>query len=113
MSKDRERIKKKINARLRNSFDIPCVTVFRSNTCIYCSLIDRKNNKIIAQTSSKKLFPDSKNCNIDKSTKTGEEFGNMIKKLNIDKIIFNRNGFLYHGKVKALADGIRATGIKF
>ncbi len=111
--KKREKKKRKINSRLRGSFDRPCVTIFKSNTSIYCNLIDRKNNNVLASVSSRSLFKDSKNCNIEKATETGKKMGEKIKELKFDSIIFNRNGYLYHGKVKALADGIRNCGIKF
>lgn len=109
----RERKKKRINAKLSLSNNIPCLTVFRSNTAVYCYLIDRMNNNVLAYISSRNIFKDSRNCNIAKATETGKKMGKKIKDLNIESIVFNRNGFLYHGKIKALAEGVRSFGIKF
>jgi len=109
---NREKKKKKIFSKLIHS-DKPQVTVFRSNTCIYCSLINVKDNRKLASTSSREIEEDCKNCNTEKAYRTGELLGEKIKALNIKEVIFNRNGYLYHGKIKSLADGIRSKGIVF
>lgn len=110
---NREKKKKKIISRLKGSFDRPFVTVFKSNTAIYCSLIDMKNNKVLTSASSRELNKDRKNYNVDMAYKTGEILGEKIKALNVTHVVFNRNGYLYHGRVKYLADGIRSKGIVF
>lgn len=112
MNTSREKRKKKINYKLRNSFDRYFVCVFKSNTAIYCFLKDMKNNKVIKSVSSRNLYKDSYNCNVEKSRNTGIKMGEIINELGIKEVVFNRNGYLYHGKVKALADGIRSVGIK-
>jgi len=112
MNINREKVKKKINYKLRNSFDRYFVYVFKSNTAIYCTLKDMKNNKVIKSISSRNLYKDSYNCNVEKSKNTGVKMGEIINGLGIKEVVFNRNGYLYHGKVKALADGIRSVGIK-
>lgn len=71
-----------------------------------------KNNKIIKSVSSRILYKDSYNCNIEKAKNTGIKMGEAIKELGVTNVVFNRNGYLYHGKIKALADGIRSVGIK-
>ena len=112
MNTSREKRKKKINYKLRNSFDRYFVCVFKSNTAIYCFLKDMKNNKVIKSVSSRNLYKDSYNCNVEKSRNTGIKMGEIINELGIKEVVFNRNGYLYHGKVKAFADGIRSVGIK-
>ena len=112
MNTSREKRKKKINYKLRNSFDRYFVCVFKSNTAIYCFLKDMKNNKVIKSVSSRNLYKDSYNGNVEKSRNTGIKMGEIINELGIKEVVFNRNGYLYHGKVKALADGIRSVGIK-
>ena len=111
--KKRERKKRRFISKFNMSFDRPFVTVFKSNSSIYCDLVDRKRNMVLVSVSSRSLFKDSKSCNIEKATETGRKMGEKIKELKFDSIIFDRNGYLYHGRVKALADGIRDCGIKF
>ena len=109
---NRERTKKRINARIRNSGANYCVTVFKSNTAIYCSIVDLVNNKVLTSISSRDLYKNSKNCNKEKAEKTGIKVGEKIKEMKINNIVFNRNGYLYHGKIESLVEGIRSVGVK-
>jgi large subunit ribosomal protein L18 len=108
----REKIKKRINSRIKDSGAQYCVTVFKSNTAIYCSIIDIVNNKVLTSISSRTLYKDSKNCNKEKAKNTGIKVGEKLKELKLNNVVFNRNGYLYHGKVESLVDGIRSVGIK-
>lgn len=108
-----EKKKRRIKSRLKASLDKPLVTVFKSNSAISCILFDKINNKVLKSVSSRDLYKDSKNCNKEKANETGKKMGIEIKKLKYNSIVFNRNGYLYHGKVKALAEGIRECEIKF
>lgn len=90
----------------------PRVTVYKSNTAMYCSLRNDCDNKILATISSKNIDK-KKNCNKEKAKKLGELLGDSLKKLNIKEIVFDRGKYLYHGKVMALAEGIREKEIIF
>ena len=95
----------------------PRLIVFRSNKHIYGQLVDDNNNTTILSSSSKdkKLISAmQKNKNkIDQSKIVGSDLAEKIKKNKIDKIIYDRNGYRYHGRVKAMADAIREKGINF
>ena len=90
----------------------PRVIVYKSNTAMYCSVRNDCDNKILTTISSKNIDK-KKNCNKEKAKKLGELLGDNMKKLNITEIVFDRGKYLYHGKVMALADGIREKGIIF
>ena len=106
------RLKKKarIRKRVAGTPERPRLCVFRSATHIYAQIIDDANGTVLGAASSLKLKK-SGNCD------TAKEVGGLIAKVasekNIDTVVFDRNGFLYHGRVKALADGAREAGLKF
>ena len=98
--------------RILGTVSKPRVIVHKSNTAVYCSLRNDYANKVLATMSSRNIDK-KKNCNKEKAKKLGELLGDVIKKLNIKKIVFDRGNYLYHGKIKALAEGIREKGIVF
>ncbi|UOQ27793.1 50S ribosomal protein L18 [Candidatus Karelsulcia muelleri] len=90
----------------------PRISVFRSNKQIYVQIIDDVNHQTLLSYSSKK----KSNLKITKTKmarKIGMILGEKAKKRGIYKLVFDRNGYLYHGRVKALAEGLRKTGLKF
>ena len=94
----------------------PRLVVFRSNKHIYGQLVDDMSSTTIlsASTKSKSLSKDLKSTSKTEQSKlVGYEIASQIKKNKIDKIIYDRNGYKYHGRVKALADAIREKGINF
>lgn len=99
---------------LRISADRPRMIIFRSQKYLYVQVIDY-TNKVLASFSSlsKELGGNKLNNNIEAATIIGTKIGEKLNSLNIKKVAFDRNGYLYHGKVKALADACRATGIEF
>ena len=100
----------RVRKRLSGTQERPRVSVFRSNKNIYLQLIDDSEGKTLASASS--LKSDNKSINKDLSKKLGIELGEKISKLGINKVVFDRGGYLYHGKVAAIADGIRDSGIE-
>lgn len=105
----RERIKKKIRSQISGTSERPRISVFRSNKYIYAQAIDDKNGKTLAAASS----VNSKGTATEKSIEAGKQLAEKLTKSKISEIVFDRNGFQYTGKVKALADSIRENGIKF
>jgi large subunit ribosomal protein L18 len=85
--------------------------VFISNSHIYAQLINDKESVTIASTST--LILKLKAANIESAKKIGAEIANIAKKNKISEIVFDRGGYLYHGKIKALADAARDNGLKF
>ena len=113
--KDRKRLHRKIHIRktLRGTADRPRMTVTRSNKNISVQVIDDDEGKTLASISTlEKEFAGLK-PNTEGAAKLGEAIGARLKEKKITKIVFDRNGYLYHGVVKALADGARKAGIEF
>lgn len=96
----------------------PRISVFRSNKHIYVQIIDDVNHQTLLTYSSLLLTLTKTKSNL-KITKTkiarkiGMILGEKAKKIGIYKLVFDRNGYLYHGRVKALAEGLRKTGLNF
>ena len=110
----RERRKTKIRSKLTGTAERPRLAVFRSNTAIYVQLIDDVKGVTLAAsaTNCKELKGKVKHTK-DGAKIVGEHLAKQAQKKNIKEAVFDRSGYLYHGKVKALADGIRAAGLKF
>ena len=115
VEKDRKRLKRKIHIRKRiyGTADCPRMSVFRSNCSLYIQVIDdAKGNTLAAASTLEKDLKDIKR-NIEGAAKLGEIMGKRLLEKNITSVVFDRNGFLYHGIVKSMADGARKAGIKF
>lgn len=89
------------------------MTVYRSNTRIYIQVIDDKLGKTVASASSLEKANREIQRNVDGAEKLGTIIGERLKEQNIGSIVFDRNGYLYHGIVKAVAEGARKAGIQF
>jgi large subunit ribosomal protein L18 len=112
----RERRKFRIRRKINGTLERPRLTVFRSAKHIYAQVVNDVEGNTLAHSST--LAADVKTA-IDEATKTGaaEKVGEAIAKAllakGIDKVVFDRNGYLYHGRVRALADAARKAGLKF
>lgn len=91
---------------------IPRLNVYRSNKNIFAQLIDDEKGITLVSASTLEL-KDIKNNNIETATKVGELIAKKAKKAKISKVVFDRGGYLYHGRVKALADAARENGLEF
>lgn len=110
----RQKIKFRIRKRVSGSASTPRLSVFRSNTDIYAQLIDDdKAVTITAASSRQKDIAAQKAPKTVKSKLVGEAIARKAMDLGIKKVIFDRNGYLYHGRVKAVADGAREAGLEF
>jgi large subunit ribosomal protein L18 len=113
--KQRKRCKRKfhIRKRIRGSAARPRMTVTRSNCNLYVQIIDDDLGTTLASVSTlEKEFSQLK-PNLAGAEKIGEEMGRRLKEKEITTVVFDRNGYLYHGVVKAIADGARKAGIEF
>ena len=113
--KTRKRLHRKIHIRksIYGTASRPRMTVTRSNMNLYVQVIDDDEGKTLAAISTlEKEFADLK-PNTDGAGKLGEAFGKRLQDKKITTVVFDRNGYLYHGVVKALADGARKAGIIF
>ncbi len=91
----------------------PRLNVFRSNKQIYVQLIDDEAGKTLCAASSKEIKELANGGNIEAAVKVGELIAKRALDLKISKVVFDRGGYLYHGRVKALADAARAAGLEF
>ena len=111
-SKRRIRIKRSIRQKITGTTDRPRLSVYKSNKGIYAQLIDDAAGNTLAQASSRELG-DYSNATLEISKSVGKKLAERASANGISAVIFDRNGYIYHGKVKALADGAREGGLKF
>jgi len=113
-SERRDRIKKRIRKVVKGTTASPRLSVFRSNVEIYAQIIDDATGKTIATASSKdKDLASAKGNKSEVSKLVGKAIADKAKAKGIVSIVFDRGGYLYHGRVKALAEGAREGGLKF
>lgn len=115
--KRRARIKHQVRNKISGTAEKPRLVVYRSLNGIYGQLIDDLTGKTITSVSSnaKDLSAKIKDVKgkVDKSKEVGKAIASVAKEKNITKVVFDRNGYLYHGRVKAFADGAREGGLIF
>ncbi len=113
-SSARQKIRYRIRKKISGTASVPRLSVFRSNTDIYAQLIDDNNGATIAAASSKqKDISAQKAPKIEKSKMVGESIARKAVELGVKKVVFDRSGYIYHGRVKAVADGAREAGLEF
>lgn len=106
----RNKIKARIRGRISGTATRPRMTVFRSNKQIYVQLVDDLAGKTLVSTSSKGI---EKGTKIEIAAKVGENVAKKALEAGITEVVFDRNGYLFHGRVKSLADAARKGGLKF
>jgi large subunit ribosomal protein L18 len=109
LQKRRLRVRKKITG----TESRPRLSVFKSNKNIYAQVIDDAKGHTIAAISTQAEEFKTLKVNVEDAAKLGEALGNKLKELKIEEVVFDRNGKLYHGVIKAFADGARKSGIRF
>lgn len=108
----RERIKLGVRKKVSGTTERPRLSIFRSNKSIYAQLIDDIKGVTIASASSVELG-DKARLNIENSKQVGKKIAEKAIATGVQSIVFDRNGYLYHGNIKALAEGAREGGLKF
>lgn len=109
----RNRIKNRVRGKISGSADLPRLSVYKSNKEIYAQLVDDNRGKTLASASSREKGIDVKGTKSEISAAVGKKIAEKAIAAGIENIVFDRNGFVYHGRVKALADGAREAGLKF
>ncbi|MBC7186363.1 MAG: 50S ribosomal protein L18 [Calditrichaeota bacterium] len=113
----RARKKKRIRKRVHGTSERPRLVVFRSNRHIYAQLVDDTTHRVLTGVSSltEALRPAVKEAKskVEVARAVGKGIAEKAKELKITKVVFDRGGYLYHGRVKALADGAREGGLQF
>lgn len=109
----RKRLHKKIRAKISGTGEVPRLAVFKSNRFVYAQIINDDLGKVLASASDIKTYLTSKVNKVESAKKVGLELAENAKKANIKKVVFDRGGFSFKGRVKALAEGAREGGLEF
>lgn len=110
----RKNLHKRIRTNIHGTTSAPRMNVFRSNKEIYVQLIDDENGHTLASASSRqKGFAAEGKTKSEIAFQVGKEIAAKAEAIGIEKVVFDRGGYLYHGRVKSLADGAREAGLKF
>jgi large subunit ribosomal protein L18 len=105
----RERIHLRVRKKVNGTTERPRLSVFRSNKSIYCQVIDDLKGHTIAAAASR----GTEGSKAEQAKAVGLQIAEKLKAAGIDTVVFDRGGYLYHGRVKALAEGAREGGLKF
>jgi len=108
--KRRLRIRQGIRRQLSGTSEKPRLSVFKSNKAIYAQIIDDEKGHTIVAASSKEL---GNGVNIETAKEVGKKLAEKAGASGVENVVFDRGGYVYHGRVKALADGAREGGLKF
>ena len=108
----RLRIKRGIRNKVSGTSERPRLSIFKSNKAIYAQIIDDSKGHTVASASSFELGT-TNNPNVEVSKNVGMKIAEKAKASGVEAIVFDRGGYQYHGKVKALAEGAREGGLKF
>lgn len=111
-NQDRLRRHKRVRRKISGTPDCPRLNVFRSNAHIHCQLVDDVNGKTLVACNSIELGL-ANGGNIDAAKAVGAKIAEKCLALKISNVVFDRGGYVYHGRVQALADAARQAGLKF
>lgn len=110
----RLKIKRRIRKTISGTADRPRMSVFRSNKQIYVQLIDDNNGTVVVAASSGSKDAENKKVNkIEQARLVGADIAEKAKAAGVETVVFDRNGYLYHGRIKSLAEAARKGGLKF
>ncbi len=110
----RNRIKQRIRKSLTGTSEVPRMSVYRSNKQIYAQIInDLTGETMLSASSTEKGIADQKINKIEQAKLVGKAIAGKAKEKGIETVKFDRNGYLYHGRIKSLADAARENGLKF
>jgi large subunit ribosomal protein L18 len=109
----RERRHRRVRGKIRGTAERPRLAVFRSNRGIFAQLVDDDAGKTLAAASWVGLPKSFSGGKTEQAAEVGKHLAEAAKKAGIDNVVFDRGGYLYHGRVKALAEGVREGGLSF
>lgn len=109
----RAKIKRRIRKKISGTSVVPRLSVFRSNKQIYAQVIDDTTGKTLVAASSYNNKAADKKNKTEQAAVVGKEVAEKAIKAGVETVVFDRNGYLYHGRVKSLADSAREGGLKF
>ena len=109
----RSKIRRRIRKNLAGTENRPRLSVFRSNKEIYAQIVNDTEGKTLAAASSRDKDIEAKGTKSEIAATVGKALAEKAKKAGVEAVAFDRGGYLYHGRVKSLADGAREGGLKF
>ncbi len=111
----RQRRKIRIRKKVTGNAERPRLVVYRSNMHIYAQIVDDMTHHTLVSTSTLVLNKGESSFHSNKkgAEQVGKEIARLAKEKNISKVVFDRNGYIYHGRIKAVADGAREAGLEF
>lgn len=109
----RKKIRYRVRKKIQGTAARPRLSVFRSNKQIYCQLIDDVNSVTLCAASSNDEGVATEGNSSDRAKSVGKALAEKAQSSKIEQVVFDRGGYLYHGRVKALAEGAREGGLKF
>lgn len=109
----RDRRQKRVRRKIAGTAQRPRLTVYRSNKYIYAQVIDDVEGRTLAAASSHEPDLRGSSLNVDVATRVGELVGQRAREAGVSEIVFDRAGYKFHGRVKALADAARDAGLEF
>jgi large subunit ribosomal protein L18 len=109
----RERRHRRVRGKVRGTAERPRLAVFRSNRGIFAQLVDDDSGKTLAAASWVGLPKSFSGDKTEQAAEVGKQIADAAKKAGIESVVFDRGGYLYHGRVKALAEGVREGGLSF
>ena len=114
ISKNDERLRRhrRVRSKISGTTERPRLNVFRSNGNIHAQIIDDVNGKTLVSANSVEMKI-ANGGNVAAAKQVGEEIAKRAKKAKIEEVVFDRGGYIYHGRVKALAEAAREAGLKF
>ena len=112
-NKQRKRRHRRVRGKISGTPECPRLCVFRSNKHIYAQLIDDTNGVTLCSASTLDDSFSGDTGNIEAAKKVGSAVAERAKEKGIEKVVFDRGGYIYHGRVQALAEGARDSGLKF
>ncbi len=109
----RERIKRRVRGKVQGTAERPRLSVFRSNKQIYAQVIDDLSGRTLVSATSLGQESVKAMTKLEQAAWVGKQIASHAKNAGIDAVVFDRNGYLYHGRVKQLADAAREGGLNF
>jgi len=109
----RARRQRRVRGKISGTAERPRLVVFRSNLGVYAQLVDDAEGRTLTSVGFKSLPKSFKGTKVDQAREVGKVLADRAKKAGYETVVFDRAGYLYHGRVKALADGAREGGLKF
>lgn len=109
----RTRVKRRVRGKVAGTTERPRLSVYRSNKQIYAQVIDDTTGRTLASASSVKMTVGENVAKVEQASLVGKAIAESAKAAGIESVVFDRNGYIYHGRIKQLAEAAREGGLKF